>query len=112
MLTRDTSFDAIVEVQNSKLYLASAGTVNGGRYFVPTNRQFLNFNDPTPANGNIPFVPFITTNPVTNTITFNFGNFQDGSQRRPTTISLLLTLPVGGGCICQRPVFDESIASR
>ncbi len=93
--SRSVDMDAVREVQNTLLFRIAGGAVNANRAFSQTNNKFLSFNNATPANGNIVFTSFITTDPVTNTIAFNFGNFDDNGQRRSTTISILLTLPVG-----------------
>ncbi|WP_232056120.1 SdrD B-like domain-containing protein [Tuwongella immobilis] len=92
---RATDFDAVTEVQNTRIFQVQFGAVNTGNAFVPNNREFLSFNSGSATLSGISFQSFVTTDPLQNEIRFNFGNLSDTGVRRSTTISLLLTLPMG-----------------
>jgi fimbrial isopeptide formation D2 family protein/uncharacterized repeat protein (TIGR01451 family) len=89
---RSSDFDTVNEAKDGIVIRVQAGTINLNDTFIQTNRQFTNFNS-TGVTGNLVFSSFITTDPTTNSIRLNFGSFED-IQSRPSTIDLLITLPV------------------
>ena len=89
---RDPAFDTVIEAQGGVILRVTGGTANNGRTFVQDNQSFIAFNS-AGATGSLIYNSFITTDPTTNTIRLNFGSFDDPA-RRPTTIDLLITLPI------------------
>ncbi len=90
---RATDFDSIAEADTGILVRVLAGTVNSGNAFIQTNKSFNTFNG-AGAVGDISFASFITTDPTTNSITLNFGSFQNVITRTSTTVDILVTLVV------------------